>query len=161
MKIQSLEIMLAMLATHGWQAQQVSESSASVIIPHADSHYIAVAQFAGGNLTIACQLAKLGDFQEECLAPLSLALLDANDEIAPFAFAINGKGAQHPEGLDEAPIVLIDRLPVEDLSVGELLHSLSRLMAAVSTWNTILDRFNSVDITCSRTTTGVEQPVTA
>ena len=84
-------------------------------------------------LVITCQLAELGDIDEELSAQFMLAALDANTAIRPYAFAVisdsDDPALAEPE---KWPVVLTSSIPVGDLSEGELNVAVDRLWSALS-----------------------------
>lgn len=87
-----------------------------------------------GDLVITCQVAKMGDLDEDKIPEVQLMLLDANTRIRPYAFGII-TSSDNPE-LDDAadfPIVLTDSIPMIDLCKEELESSMDSLLAALQT----------------------------
>ena len=89
----------------------------------------------GETLSIDCQVAKLKDVipsdSNDLVKSLqlSLSLATLNYQICPFAVAIRD-GA---DGIDEDdPIVLINSLPIGDLSVQEIEYSMDALRRALA-----------------------------
>ncbi len=83
-------------------------------------------------LVITCQVARLGDLKESALPEVQFSLLDLNTQIRPFAFGIV-TAADDPE-IDKAedyPIVLIDSMPLVDLSSEELIAAMDSLLVAL------------------------------
>lgn len=88
---------------------------------------------------ITCMIAKLGDIPEEKVAPFSLAALDANVRIAPYAYAL----LTSQEGDEKQwPIVLIETIPIGDLCSDELSAAMEGLVAALVDCRGVLDAFN-------------------
>ena len=91
-------------------APEVSGDSVFVALGGAEAPYTAGFTFnPKGQLQITCQLAQLGDFPEDQLAQISLAALDANMQISPYAFAVIG-ASEGDVDVDKCPLVLIDTL---------------------------------------------------
>ena len=64
---------------------------------------------------------------------LFLALLDLNTQTLPYAFAVLTEIDGEDGDKSSWPVVLIDSMPVGDISEDELLQSLSSLLAALQT----------------------------
>ena len=90
-------------------------------------------------VVINCQVAKLGDLNEDDIPTVQFALLDANTRIRPFAFGIIS-GSDNPEINDAAqfPIVLTDSIPLGDLSTGELNAAMDSLLVAIESAGEVL-----------------------
>jgi hypothetical protein len=91
---------------------------------------------------VTCPIAKLGEIPEAKIAAFAIGALDANNRIAPYAYALISSN-DDPTLEDEAqwPIVLIDTLPIGDLSVQELGSSLRSLVAALVDSRDVLQAF--------------------
>ena len=112
---------------------QVSTDSVFVPIGGSEAPYTAAFTFnKAGHLQITCQLALLGDFPESELGKLSLAALDANMQISPYAFAVIGATEGPDVDIEKCPVVLIDTLLTADLSEVEVGYSLDRLLQALT-----------------------------
>jgi hypothetical protein len=90
-------------------------------------------------VVINCQVAKLGDLNEDDIPTVQFGLLDANTRISPFAFGIIS-GSDNPEINDAAqfPIVLTDSIPLGDLSTGELNAAMDSLLVAIESAGEVL-----------------------
>jgi hypothetical protein len=120
-------------------APHVSADSVFVAIGGSAAPYTAAFTFSkAGQLQITCQLALLGDFPESELAKLSLAALDANMQISPYAFAIIGAAEGEEVDIHKCPVVLIDTLLTADLNEVEVGYSLDRLLQALTFSRSIL-----------------------
>lgn len=106
----------------------------TAIITHCES---------SGHFQVTCPIAKLGDIPEAKIAAFTIAALDANSRIAPYAYALISSN-DDPALEDEAdwPIVLIDTLPMGDLSSAELGASLRSLVAALVDSRNVLKAFD-------------------
>lgn len=88
-------------------------------------------------LVISCQIAKLGAIQEDRLTEFAFAALDANSRLSPFAISIITEAdSPMPANKDENeeknyPIVLVDNIPLGDLSKDELRKAFESLHAAL------------------------------
>jgi hypothetical protein len=120
-------------------APKLSADSVFVPVGGSEAPYTAAFTFnKAGHLQITCQLAVLGDFPESQLAQLSLAALDANMQISPFAFAVIGAAVGSDVDIDHCPVVLIDTVPTSDLSQDEIDYALERLLQALTLSSDIL-----------------------
>ena len=94
-----------------------------------------------GELVISCQIAKLGAIREDRLTEFAFAALDANSRLSPFAISIITEddsddhcvechGCEPAEEMDY-PIVLVDNIPLGDLSKDELKKAFESLHSAL------------------------------
>jgi hypothetical protein len=114
-------------------APQVANDSVFVPIGGSEAPYTAAFTFSkAGQLQITCQLALLGDIPEAQLAQFSIAALDANMQISPYAFAIIGASAGAEVDIHKCPVVLIDTLPTSDLSDEEVGYALDHLLQSLT-----------------------------
>jgi hypothetical protein len=131
MSINSPELLEKLLEQHGY-TPKVSGNSVFVPIGGLDVPYTASFAFDNkGQIQVTCQLAVLGDFPEHSLAELSVAALDANTQISPYAFAIIG-ASEGEVDVHKCPLVLIDTLLCADLSAEEVLYSVDKLLQALT-----------------------------
>jgi len=91
-------------------------------------------------LVITCQVAMVGDFDEDKFAETLFNLLDLNTEIRPYAFGIltANDDPELYEEVESFPIVLTDSLPLGDLSDEELQKSMDSLLIALQAGRAIL-----------------------
>ncbi len=137
MPITSTAPLKELLEKEGY-APEVSGDSVLIPIGGSTAPFTAAFTFTpNGQLQITCQLATLGDFPEEQLAQLSLAALDANMQISPYAFAVIGASEGDVE-VDKCPVVLIDTIPTSDLNEEEIHFALDRLLQALTYSGSIL-----------------------
>lgn len=131
MPINNPTLLEQLLVNHGY-LPKVSGDTVFVPLGGTENPYTAAFTFnKRGQIQVTCQLARLGDFAENKLAQVSLAALDANTQISPYAFAIIGASEGEVE-VHSCPIVLIDTLPCGDLSEEEVLFSLDKLLEALT-----------------------------
>jgi hypothetical protein len=131
MSINSPTLLEQLLVNYGY-LPKVSGDTVFVPLGGMETPYTAAFTFnKQGQIQITCQLARLGDFAENKLAEVSLAALDANTQISPYAFAIIGASEGEVE-IHSCPVVLIDTLPVSDLCEEEVLFSLDKLLEALT-----------------------------
>jgi hypothetical protein len=92
------------------------------------------------SLVINCQLARMGDFPEGNTGSFMLAALDANSRIRPYAFAVL-TDSDDPSLDDPAdwPVVLTNRIPLGDLSEGEVVVAMGNLWEAVLGSKSVLE----------------------
>jgi len=137
MSINSPALLEKLLEHHGY-APKTSGDSVFLPIGGSAAPYTAAFTFNNkGQIQITCQLATLGDFPESKLGELSLAALDANTQISPYAFAVIG-ASEGDVDIHKCPVVLIDTLPVSDLSAEEVAYSVDKLLEAVTYSRNIL-----------------------
>ncbi|MDP8239520.1 MAG: hypothetical protein P9X24_10560 [Candidatus Hatepunaea meridiana] len=109
------------------------DNAVHIAIGGTETPFITVATInENQELVMTCQVAKLGDLNEDDIPAVQFFLLDANTRIRPYAFGI--LTASDNDDYDDAaeyPIVLTDSLPLGDLSVGELASSMDSLLVAL------------------------------
>ncbi len=119
-------------------APQLSGDSVFVPFGASEAPYTAAFTFLkNGLLQITCQFALLGEFPEDQLAHISLAALDANMQISPYAFAVIG-ASEGEVDVKTCPLVLIDTVPTSDLSEEEVTFAVDRLLQALTFSRSIL-----------------------
>lgn len=90
-------------------------------------------------LIVSCRVARYGDVAEDRLPAFQAALLDANTRIDPFAFAtLTDRDDPNLESPAEWIVVLIESLPIGDLSVNELRTAMADLAKALPVSDEIL-----------------------
>lgn len=90
-------------------------------------------------LIISSRVARYGDVAQDRLPAFQAALLDANTRIDPFAFAtLTDRDDPNLESPDEWIVVLIESLPIGDLSANELRVAMADLAKALPTSGEIL-----------------------
>ncbi len=118
------------LETRGY-APQVTGNSVCLALGTGTASQTAAFTFGAEQLRITCQVAVLGDFAENQLAHFSLAALDANMQISPYAFAVIG--ASHGEvEIERCPLVVTDTLLISDLHEEEVAFALDKLLEALA-----------------------------
>lgn len=131
MPINTPALLEELLENHGY-APTVSGSSLFIPIGGSEAPYTASFTFDNkGHIRVTCQLAVLGDFAEDKLGELSLAALDANTQISPYAFAVIG-ASEGDVDIHRCPLVLTDTLLCADLSAEEVTYSLDKLLEALT-----------------------------
>lgn len=131
MKLTSLSTIASTLSNAGYITSE-SENAVFVDLLHDGQEYPAVLQLQEDSLHVTCQLGKLSDFEQDALSLVAVNALAANVEMLPYAFAII-KPAQDAdvEAVAESPLVLINSVPMNDLSEDELLWALRKLQSAL------------------------------
>jgi hypothetical protein len=95
--------------------------------------YTAVLEVINGHLNVSCELAKLGEFEEDKLPELFASALSANTAINPFAFAIIDESDDDSiTCAEEYSLILTDKLPMTDLSEAEVEFTMNSLWIALS-----------------------------
>jgi hypothetical protein len=93
---------------------------------------------------ITCMVATLGKVPESKLAAFALAALDANHRIVPYAYALISEASDPTHDKPEDwPVVLMDSLPIGDLSPEELSASMQSLVAALVDSRQVLGMFTA------------------
>jgi hypothetical protein len=131
MKLKSLPSIALTLEAAGYTTTH-NEDAVFVELRHAELVRPAVLELEDDALHLTCQLAKLSDFDQDQLSLVAVNALAANVEMLPYAFAIikPADGAD-AEAVADSPLVLINSVPVEDLSEDELLWDIQRLQSAL------------------------------
>ena len=140
-KIETLEQVLDVLEAQGYKARLIPGGAVAVEVGGANEPFSAVitASEEGAEFVITCQLAVLGDIEEELSAQFMLAALDANTALRPYAFAvISDTDDPELEDADQWPVVLTSSIPVGDLSEGELGVAMDGLWSALSAAGPVL-----------------------
>ncbi len=124
------------LAEHGYKPT-LNEGSVTLPIGAEGSPFPCIILIDETNLTISCEIDTWGNLQDrvspEMKDDLYLAMLDLNTQTLPYAFAVLTDIDGEDEDKDTWPVVLIDSMPVGDISEGELLESMRSLLAALQT----------------------------
>ena len=88
-------------------------------------------------MIITCEIARLGEVYSQVSADMKeeflLGLLDINTQILPYSVALNSDIDGEEEDRDLWPVVLIDSMPMGDISEDELRSSIQSLMKALHT----------------------------
>jgi hypothetical protein len=95
-----------------------------------NNHFTTICRFVDNQLVISCKLFSLADVADENESVLNSAALNYNSLVLPFSFATLSAGSDSDE---EGTFVLIDSMPVGDLSVDELEKEMKALLAAILT----------------------------
>lgn len=116
----------------------VSDLHPEAVLAKVGSFPVVVTINGKGELVISCQIAKLGAIQEDRLTEFAFAALDANSRLSPFAISILTEddgctcccSDETAEEMDY-PIVLVDNIPLGDLSKDELKKAFESLYTAI------------------------------
>lgn len=108
------------------------DSSVAVAFGSSEHPIVSVLTIEDENLVITCQLAKFGEIPEDNLAAFALAALDANTRIHPYSVGYLSDTDGQEGSEDEWPIVLINSVPLGDLSNEELDSAMESLLAAIT-----------------------------
>lgn len=130
------------LAEKGYNPK-LNEGSVTVPVGSRENPFPCVILIDETNLTISCEVATWGQLKEkvnpEMQEDLFLALLDMNSQILPYAFSVLSDIDGEDTDKNGWPVVLIDSMPVGDISEGELLDSMTKLGAALLTAKNLFD----------------------
>lgn len=140
-KIETLEQVMEVLEAQGYAPRLDTDRAVMVDIGGANQPFVAVItkDDANAELSITCQLAELGDIDEERSGQFMLGALDANTAIRPYAFAvISDTDDATLEDPERWPIVLTSSVPIGDLSEGELCVAMDSLWSALSAASPVL-----------------------
>ena len=140
--IKTLADVERVLEEKGYKSQ-LNENNVTVSVGSENAPFPCVILIDETNLTISCEITTWGQMIERISSEMReeffLSLLDMNSQTLPYAFSvltdIDG------EGEDKAswPVVLIDSVPVGDISEDELLASMRSLNAALLTAKNLFD----------------------
>lgn len=131
MKLRSLHTIANTLEEAGYTTT-LGENAVFVDLQHAGKPFPAVLQLLDDSLHITCQLGLLSDFDQDELALVAINALAANVEMLPYAIAIikPADGAD-AAAVSAAPLVLINSVPIDDLSEDEILWDIQKLQSAL------------------------------
>ena len=134
--IKTLADVERVLAEHGYAAT-LNEGSVSLPVGAEGSPFPCVILMDETNLTISCEIDTWSSLQErvnpEMKEDLFLAMLDLNTQTLPYAFGVLTDIDGEDSDQSKFPVVLIDSMPVGDISESELLESMSSLLSALQT----------------------------
>ncbi|RYD69852.1 MAG: hypothetical protein EOP84_27685 [Verrucomicrobiaceae bacterium] len=131
MKLTTLNTIASTLNNAGYLAKE-SDNAVFVDLLHDGKAYPTVLSLQEEALHVTCQLGQISDFDQDQLSLVAINSLAANVEMLPYAFAIvKPSGKADAEAVGESPLVLINSVPVEDLSEEELLWALRKLQSAL------------------------------
>ena len=140
-KISTLDQVAAVLDKQGYKTRLLPDEAVMLDIGGAESPFVAVVTMDEGvsQFIVTCQLAELGDLDEEKSPQFMMAALDANTVVRPYAFAVisdsDDPALQAPE---KWPVVLTSSLPIGDLSESELSQSMDELWLALTAAGPVL-----------------------
>lgn len=133
MYVSTLANVYEALKSLGYEAT-LKDESVAIRVGGLDKPFIALITYnkSTNHFQITCMVARLGLIPEDNLLHFTMGMLDANMRIAPFAYALITDSV-HPDDdeIEEWPIVLVHRVPVGDLSLGELDSAMKSLVAAL------------------------------
>ncbi len=137
--IATVEQVAQVLEENGY-ATQTEEAAVYTGIGGSENPFTAVLNICDEDLVITCQVAKLGDLNEDSVAAAAIAALDANTRVRPYAYALISD-ADDVDLDDETqwPLVLTDSMPLGDLSSGELMANMDALWQAIAASREVLE----------------------
>lgn len=130
MTINTPSLLASFLESRG-HATEVSSDSVFISLGVAKTPFTAAFTFHGNLLRITCQVAQLGELPKDAVAQISLAALDANMQISPYAFAVIGASEGDTE-VEHCPLVLTDTLLTSDLQEAEITFAVDKLLEALA-----------------------------
>ncbi len=130
--IRNLNDVTGVLEELGYDVKE-GDNAVHVAVGGSEKPFVAVLTIdQSDQLMITCKVAKLGDLREEEIPQVQFYLLDTNSRIMPFAFAIiTASDDAEMEDAADYPIVLLDSMPLGDLSSHELASAMDSLLVAV------------------------------
>lgn len=104
----------------------------SVVVVTLDGGIPAVLMIEDDDLSITAQLCTLGELHEENMLVFSMAALDANSRISPYAISLITE-RDDPSIVDTAEYVvtLVDHIPLGDFEQSELASAMQSLLTAL------------------------------
>jgi hypothetical protein len=124
------------LAEHGYKPT-LNEGSVTLPIGAESSPFPCIILMDEVSLTVSCEIDTWGSLQKRVNAEMKddlfLAMLDLNTQILPYAFGVLTDIDGEDGDESEFPVVLIDSMPVGDISESEILESMRSLLAALQT----------------------------
>lgn len=139
--IKTLDQVAEELEVQGYKIRLIPDEAVMMDVGGAENPFIAVITLdaVANQFVVTCQLAELGDLDEELSAQFMLAALDANTMVRPYAFAvISDSDDAALDAAEKWPIVLTNSLPIGDLSSGELNTAMDQLWQALTASGPVL-----------------------
>lgn len=140
--IKSIVDVERILAEQGYKVQ-MNENSVTISVGSDAAPFPCLILMDETDLTVVCEVMTYGQLMER-IAPdmredFYMTLLDMNSQTKPYSFSIlsdiDGEGDER----DQWPLVLINSIPVGDISQDELLAAMRGLSAALLTAKNIFD----------------------
>ncbi|MBZ0264405.1 hypothetical protein K8I28_07025 [bacterium] len=147
LKLDSLPQFAEVLENNAYECK-LDDQSVQVKVGSKENPIVGVITIDDSNnsLNITCRIARLGDIPEDNVPQFMAACLDANTRILPYAFGL--LTASDNPALDdprEWPIVLVDSMPLGDLSEEEFLSAMSNLWIALQASRDVLSNALTVE----------------
>jgi hypothetical protein len=141
-EIQSLNDVERVLSSMGFEAK-LNENNVFVKVGGKDSPFPCVIVLDEDNLTVSCEIATWGSMTDRITPDMKddffLSILDLNSQTLPYAFSVLTDVDGEDDDRSNWPVVLIDSMPVGDISEEELLASMRSLNAALMTAKNLFD----------------------
>lgn len=140
-KITTLEQVAAVLENQGYAVRLEAGGAVMLDVSGADHPFVAVVtkNEESSQFVVTCQVATLGDLNEELSAQFMLAALDANTVLRPYAFAVVSDSDDPAlDAPEKWPIVLTSSMPIGDFSEAELITAMDDLWEALTTASPVL-----------------------
>jgi len=123
---------LTQICTGLEQAGYVAKQDDTCVLVRLDGGIPVVLTSDGENLQITCQLATLGELNEERMLEFAFAALDANSRISPYAISlITEKDDRTITSPSEYVVTLVDSVPLGDFEQSELVAAMQSLLTAI------------------------------
>jgi len=134
--INSSEKVMKVLASMGYESEAV-ECGVRFGIGDTENAFPVVILIDDKDMIINCEIAKWGEISsnvaEDMKDAFFLGLLDINTQILPYSVAVVSNIDGEEDDRDSWPVVLIDSMPIGDISEDELRSSIQSLMKALHT----------------------------
>lgn len=133
--VKSLIDVEKVLSEHGFKST-LNENNVLVKVGSAESPFPCVITMDETTVTICCEIDTLGRLKEKVdpfmKEDIYLAMLDLNTQTLPYAFSIlSDIDGEEEDNKEDWPIVLINSIPVGDISDEELLVAMRSLISAL------------------------------
>lgn len=111
-----------------------------VLVVILDGGIRAVLMIENEQLAITAQVCTLGELREENLLVFSMAALDANSRISPFAFSlITERDDPSITDTKDYVVTLVDHIPLGDFEQSELESAMQSLFTALVSSREVLE----------------------
>ncbi|MCD6436578.1 MAG: hypothetical protein J7L15_09410 [Clostridiales bacterium] len=124
--IKSLDDVVNVLSGLGYSVTR-QDQCVSVAVGNVSSPFPAIITIEDNSLSVTCEVAKKCNINKEVEIDFLWGMADINTDICPYALAVISEDVHE----DRWPIVLIDSMPIGDLSEEELESSMDSLLFAL------------------------------
>jgi hypothetical protein len=141
MKINSISQAAVVLSENQYAATDKGDF-VSVLMGNRTNPVQAIVTIVEKEMFIVCELAKVGNIRSKDFNKATLTMLCNNNAVLPYGFDIEtGSDNRKKDKAEDWPIVLINSVPLGDLSKDELLTAFDKLSSALVTAAKIIKPF--------------------